>query len=96
MHIHVHIHNDSDEEIKTILKQILQNQNKIMTDLTGITAAVENETTVDQSIITLLNNIAAELKAAGTDQAALDALTQKITANSQAIADAVTANTTTE
>lgn len=64
-----------------------------MADLSKITAAVEAETAADQSIIILLNNIAAELKAAGTDQAALDLLTEKITANSKAIADAVLANT---
>lgn len=65
----------------------------IMATLDDIIADVAQETTVDASIVTLLTNIAAKLKAAGQDQAKLDALHESIQGNIQTIAATVTANT---
>lgn len=67
--------------------------NIVMADLTKLQADVANETTLDQSVITLLTNLAAEIKAAGTDQAALDAITTQMEQNASALATAVAANT---
>ena len=64
-----------------------------MADLTKLQDEVAAETDVTQSAIKLLENLSAEIKAAGTDQAALDSLVQQLDAQKQALADAVVANT---
>lgn len=66
---------------------------KVMATLDDIVADVASETTVDASIVTLLTNIAAQLKAAGQDQAKLDALHSAIQGNITTIQSSVTANT---
>ena len=67
-------------------------------DLTALTAQVANNTTVTSSVVTLVNNLAAQIAAIPTStdpvtQAALDQLTATLTSNDTAIASAVTANT---
>ncbi len=67
-------------------------------DLTSLTAEVARNTSVEQSVVTLVNNLAAQIAAipASTDpvtQAALDALKTTLSQNDDAIAAAVTANT---
>ena len=64
-----------------------------MATLDDIVADVATETTVDASIVTLCTNIAAQLKAAGQDQAKLDALHAALTGNISTIKAAVVANT---
>jgi len=66
-----------------------------MATIQDIQAAVAAESTVDDSIVTLLNNIVAELKAAqaSNDPAALDAVVASIQSNTKKLSDAVTANT---
>lgn len=64
-----------------------------MADLTELTAEVTNNTTVEQSAITLLQGLKAQLDAAGTDPVALKALSDQLAANDTALAAAVTANT---
>lgn len=84
------------QDFKTVndkLDLILAKETKMATTLDDLTADVAQETTVDASIVTLLNNIAAQLKAAGQDQAKLDALHAAIQSNIQTISGAVTANT---
>ena len=95
MTIHHIIHFDNEHQNETIklLNLIIQNQKKIMADLTELTAAVERDTEVDQSAITLLQGLKAALDAAGTDPVALKALSDKIGSSTQALADAVVANT---
>lgn len=66
--------------------------------LSDITAEVERNTSVTQSVVTLVNNLAAQIAAIppSTDpvtQAALDALKTTLTTNDDQIAAAVTANT---
>lgn len=60
-----------------------------------VLAAIANESSVDDSIITLLNGIVQQLKdaQASNDPAALDIVIAGITANTKKIQDAVTANT---
>lgn len=92
MFFDLHAHSKLDT-ILYALRAIQGALHTMAVTLQTLTADVQNETVLDQSIINLLNNIAAELKAAGTNQAALDQLHASITANSAAIADAIKANT---
>ncbi len=69
-----------------------------MVDLSAITASVAEQTTVNASIIALLDNVAAALAAIPTStdpatQAALDALRTTIDSNNAAIAADVVKNT---
>ena len=67
--------------------------------LDALTAAVEAETTIEQSAITLIGGLAAQIqdliaKSGNTvDPVALQALVDKMTASQTALAAAVTANT---
>jgi hypothetical protein len=64
-----------------------------MADLTQLTTDVQNETAVDQAAITLIQGLAAQITAAGTDPVALKALTTTMEQNAAALSAAVTANT---
>jgi hypothetical protein len=64
-----------------------------MADLTALTASVTANTTVTGSVLTLLQGLSAQLKAAGTDPAALASLQSQIDANTAAMTAAVSTNT---
>jgi chromosome segregation ATPase len=81
--------NDNKKSISLLTKKI----NTIMTALDSLQAAVERDTAVDTSAIALIKGIADQLKAAQGDPAAIAALTDKLTANADALAAAVAANT---
>lgn len=81
------------ETIVRLLRQINKKETRIMADLTDITAAVAQEVTVEESAIALINGLAAQLAAAGTDPAALAALTDQLNTEAASLAAAVTANT---
>lgn len=68
-----------------------------MATINDISAAVAAESTVDDSIITLLNQIVQQLKdaQASNDPAAMDLVVASIQANTKKLSDAVTANTPT-
>lgn len=83
------------EILRTILTKLDTQESKIMADLTAITAAVTNNTTVEDSAIALINGLAAQIAAAGTDPAALASLTDSLTTESASLAAAVAANTPT-
>ncbi len=75
-------------------QQALQTEEtKLMATVAEVLADVQDESQVDDSIITLLTNIKAMLDAAGTDPAALDQVKAVIDANKAKIAAAVVANT---
>ena len=87
-----------DATSRQILLAIYKRLEIIMSALDDLTAAVANETTVDQSVLTLINGIPALISAAvasaqAGDMAPLSALAAQVTANSAALAAAVTANT---
>ena len=63
--------------------------------LDDIIADVTEETTVVQSVVTLLQSLSDQLKAAGTDPVKLAALKTQIDANKAALAKAVVDNTPT-
>lgn len=84
--------------VEAKLDYLIKQEKQMAIDLTAITAEVANNTSVTQSVVTLVQNLAAQIAAIPpsndpTTQAALDQLTQTLTANDSAIAAAVTANT---
>ncbi len=91
---------DDRMSLREILLEILSNtrilikkEKRIMADLTSLTAQVDTNTSVEESAVQLLTNIGAELKAAGTDPAALAALQTKLSGSATDLAAAITANT---
>lgn len=81
---------DRLDTIETLL--ILQGAD-IMTTIDDLTAQVTASTTVEASAIALIQGIAAQLKAAGSDPTKLAALSTQLNACAHALADAVAANT---
>lgn len=77
---------------------IIQKLNIMSQALDDLKAKVAAQTTVNQSAITLLQSLKSQLDAAiaNGDDAALEDLSNQIGANTQALADAVTANTPVE
>ena len=85
----------------SILETILANTERLIVmsttttnSLANLQAAVANETTVDQSVLTLLTTLAAEIAAASPtgDNPAIDSVVATMTANAAALSAAVTAN----
>lgn len=78
-----------------IIIELLNKEYQYMATIQNVTDAIAAESTVDDSIVTLLNGIVQQLKdaqAAGTP-AALDAVVAGIQANQAKISAAVVANT---
>jgi hypothetical protein len=65
----------------------------VMADLTQITAQVAANTSVEGSAATLIQGLAAQIAAAGTDPVALAALVSQLNTSETALAAAVAANT---
>jgi len=74
-------------------KDLDKKLDKIMALLDDVIADVAEETTIVESVVTLLTSLSDQLKAAGTDPVKLAALKTQIDANKKALADAVIANT---
>jgi hypothetical protein len=90
--VHHYVHGAQDE-VLPLLKRILSNQEKTMATLDDVVAKVTNLGTVEDSIVALLVDLKAKLDAAGTDPVKLQALSDALSAQTQKLADAVTANT---
>jgi len=76
-----------------LITQVRKRSKSIMTDLTALQQAVANETTVEQSLITLFNGLAQQLKDAGSDPVAIQAVVDQLNQNAANMAAAITANT---
>ena len=74
---------------------ILNFQETIMAALDDLTAQVAANKVVIDSAVLLINGIAARIEAAGTDPAALAALTADLKSKDEELAAAVAANTPT-
>ena len=101
IHNHTHHHEGGDtEELKLILAQINNTINikldKIMTDLTQITAEVAEAQTAQQSAIVLLQSLKTKLDEAGTDPVKLKELSDALSTSTDSLAAAVVANTPAE
>lgn len=81
--------------IEEKLNYLIHQGIKLMATIQDVQTAVAAQTTVDTSVVTLLQNITAQLQAAQAsgDPAALDAVVASIQANTQVLSNAVTANT---
>ncbi len=73
--------------------RILAKETDMAGELDALKAQVSQNTTVIGSAIALIQGLKAKLDAAGTDPAALAALSAELGAQDQALADAITANT---
>lgn len=100
MRIDLYIHLDSAEGATAKLDQILaqlgvmaQQERTLMKEVDDLTAQVKANEDAEQSAIILINGIAARIAAAGTDPAALKALTDSLKSSGDALAAAVVANT---
>jgi len=84
-----------DGETLKLLRKILNEVSKMSAALDNLTAKVTAEETVISSAIALITGIKAALDEAlaANDTAAIQAISDKIGADTQALADAVTANT---
>lgn len=78
--------------VRTDIGTLLQQGVKTMADLSNLQAEVEATKGAEDSAIVLINQLIAAVQAAGTDQAALDALTADLAARREALAAAVAAN----
>lgn len=79
--------------IEMLLIEVVGKEKRMAATLDDLIAGVQQESTVDDSIIALLNNISAQLKAAGSDPAKIQQVNDAIQANIAKITAAVTANT---
>jgi translation initiation factor 1 (eIF-1/SUI1) len=79
--------------ISTTLKRIERKEAEMSQALDDLSAQVAANTTVEQSAITLIKGIAAQLAAAGSDPAKLAELKTTLNTSATALADAVAANT---
>ena len=83
------------DRIIAMLNTLITKENQEMAVLQDIQAAVTAEKTVEDSVVTLLTSISAQLKAAlaANDPAAVQAIVDQINTNAATLAAAVTANT---
>lgn len=94
--VNVHLANaDALFKIQTSLDTLLKEILKMAASLADVQAAVTAEDSVVDSAIVLLQGLAAAVAALQPNQAAIDALAADITGKTQALADAVAANTPT-
>ena len=89
---------DQLNRIEAKLDLLVSKENRLMIDVASITAEVARNTDVEQSVLKVVQNLAAAVAAIPpstdpTTQAALDALTATLKNNDDAIAAAVVANT---
>lgn len=83
----------NQQVIHRLLLSISAKENVIMADLSALQTAVEATTTVEQSAIELLGQLAQMLRDAATDPAAIQALATQLDSKKAELADAVVQNT---
>jgi len=97
IHHHHFIHFE-DDEVLSFLEKISKKVNKLMATMQDLRAAVERNTSVDDSVLTLLSGISQQLKdaQAQNDPQAIQDIINQLDANTQKMSDAVKANTKAE
>jgi hypothetical protein len=98
MDVHLYFHyNPVDSTKLDKIIALLQTQQREIVNMAAsiddVTLAVQKETTVEQSAITLLQQLSTQLSSAGTDPVKLQAVLDLINNNTTALAAAVAANT---
>lgn len=81
------------DQALVLLTSLITQETRIMATLDDIVADVAAEKTVVDGVVVLLDALAAQLAAAGLDQAKLTQLHNDILAQKQALADAVVRDT---
>lgn len=81
------------DNIQRQLNRMEKKENNIVALIDDTLADVQAETTVIASVVTLLQNLSAQIAAAGTDPMKLQAIKTQIDQNSASLAAAVIANT---
>lgn len=90
------------ERIEHTLKTLVDKDTHMAINFTDLIAKVSTLETAQSSAVTLLQTLTAELKAIGSQtsdtqtQAQIDALTQRLDADGQTLAQAIVANTPTD
>ena len=74
--------------------RLFTNHEETMADITALTAAVAQETTLQASVLTLLQGLQSQVANLQPTQAAIDALATQMQSNISALAAAVPANVT--
>lgn len=101
-HVHHHTHHHFEARCEVMrrldaldekIDLILDRQEIIMATMAELEAAVTRNTDVDESVLTLIAGISQQLKDAQGDPAQIADIIAKLDANTQKMADAVTANT---
>jgi hypothetical protein len=96
MHIkveHHHYLHGFDDEVKSLLHQIIKKIDKMGQELDTLTTEVSETATVIDSAVVLLKGLKAALDAAGTDPAKLAALSASLDSKQTELATAITENT---
>jgi len=98
--VHIHLHHDQDatllqlvHSIVTKLDSLTHKGDLLMAAIDDLTAQVAANTTVIGSALTLIQGLAAQLAAAGTDPVKLAALQASLKQSDDDLAAAVAANT---
>lgn len=92
-HHHYHYDPALEQRLDHIIQLLTRNQEIIMADLSQLTADVTADTNAVTSAVALINGLAAQITAAGTDPVKLKALTDQLEANNAALGAAIVANT---
>lgn len=101
-HIHNHYYIPNNEilnilgQLRTEIAILNTKTSKIMADLTQIEQEVAEAKTAQQSAVILLQSLKQKLDEAGTDPVKLKALSDDLSASTDALAAAVVANTPSE
>jgi len=94
--VYLHFADGRLDEILSIVKAIQQQGVVMSKELDDLAAQVSANTDVEASALALIQGLAAQLTAAGTDPAKLNALRSSLNSSAAALAAAVAANTPTE
>lgn len=81
------------DRIDKKLNRIITNQGEVMADLSALQSEVSENGDAVASAVSLLGSLSQAIKDAGTDPEALAELTAQLDANTNALAEAVVANT---
>lgn len=97
--VHLHLP-DEQERVLCRLAEVASSINQLEQimgqQLDQLKAEVARNTAVDESVITLVNGLAAKIEAAKEDPAAIQALADELRNSSDKVADVVTKNTPAE
>jgi len=81
------------DALLAMLTAIAFKEDRIMADLASLQQAVNDETSVEQSAITLMTQLSALLTQAKNDPAQIQSIIDQINTRKAALADAIVANT---